>query len=689
MKSYATEQIRNVALVGHSGAGKTSLTESMLFRTGAINRLGKVDEGNSVSDHDPEEIRRHGSISLSIVPCEWNNHKINVIDTPGYPDFVGEVSEALRVADCAVFVVDGVSGPEVGTELAWKAAEERGLARFFVINRIDRENADFERVVSQLRERFGNGCVPIELPTGTQAAYTGSVDLIEMRARMGDKLTDADIPASMQAGVSRWREELVERAAEQDDDLIEKYLDGQELTHDEFCGALRKGIASGSIMPILAAAAGPNKVGCSLLDALVELAPSPAQRTEHGMKGDTAVDVTVSESGPAAALVFKTAADPFVGKLTYFKVMSGTMKADGHVWNVSREKDERIGSLFVVRGKSQESVPSLAAGDIGVVTKLVDTMTGDTLGARDLGYTLDGISFAEPPFTVALHPKSKADVDKMGGALHKLEEEDRTITVHRDPDTGETLMSAFGEAHVDVSLEKLKRKFGVDLTTTMPRVAYKETITGKTHSEYKHKKQTGGHGQYGHVHLELEPLPRGEGFVFTERVVGGAVPKNFYPAVEKGVTEAKNEGALAHRPVVDVKVTLVDGSYHPVDSSEMAFKLAASQAFKKGILDAHPVLLEPVLDVEIIVPESYMGDILSDMNTKRAAVHGMMTAGGESSITANVPSAEMQRYAIELRSITQGRGRYRTSFSHFQEVPAHLANGIVEEAKKAAEAVPV
>lgn len=689
MKTYGTNQIRNVALVGHSGAGKTSLTESMLFRTGAISRLGKVDEGNSVSDFDPEEIRRRGSISLAIVPCEWNNHKLNVLDTPGYPDFVGEVVQALRVADSAVFVVDGVSGPEVGTELAWKAAEERGIARFFVINRLDRENADFERVVGQIREQFGNGCVPIEIPTGTQSAFTGVIDLINNRARMGDKLTDADIPADLQADASRWREELLERAAEQEDELIEKYLEGEELTHDEFCRALGVGIASGAVIPILAAAAGPNKVGSTLLDALVELAPSPAMRKERGIRGESEIEVEVSDAGPLAALVFKTAADPFVGKLTYFKVMSGTMRADGHVWNVSRDKDERVGSIFAVRGKTQESVPSLAAGDIGVVAKLTDTMTGDTLGAKDLGIQLSGMAFPEPPYTVALHPKTKSDVDRMGVAMHKLEEEDRTIAVRRDADTGETLLSAMGEAHVDVSLEKLRRKFGVDLTTTMPRVAYKETITSRTVSEYKHKKQTGGHGQYGHVHLELEPLPRGEGFQFTERVVGGSVPRNFYPAVEKGVVEAKGEGALAHSPVVDVKVTLFDGSYHPVDSSEMAFKLAASQAFKKGILQAHPVLLEPMVEVEIIVPEAYMGDILSDLNTKRAQVHGMMTAGGESSITAHAPQAELQRYAIELRSITQGRGRYRTSFSHFNEVPTHLANAIIEEAKKTAEAVPV
>jgi elongation factor G len=475
----------------------------------------------------------------------------------------------------------------------------------------------------------------------------------------------------------------VEAAAEQDDDLLAKYLEGEELDESAVLLALEKGVKAGTIVPVLVGSSLPAKASTAVLDALIELVPPPSEARPETSNGTV---VPVDAAGPLAALVFKTAADPFVGKLTYFKVVSGTLRADSHVWNATKGKDERLAGLSTARGKQQEPAPALEAGDIGVVAKLADTGTGDTLCAREHPIVLAGIEFAVPNYAVALHPKGKTDVDKMGPALARLCEEDHTVLLSRDPDTAETILRVLGEAHADISLERLKRKFGVELTTTLPRIPYKETITTNAVAEYKHKKQTGGHGQYGHVFLELSPRPRGEGFQFTERVVGGAVPRNFYPAVEKGVHEATREGALAHCPVVDVSVVLTDGSYHAVDSSEMAFKLAASHAFKKGVLAAHPVLLEPVQHVEIAVPERYMGDVLSDLNTKRARVHGMQTVGGVSLVDAHVPLSEMQRYALELRSIAHGRGSFTAGFSHFEEVPTHLAGGIIEASRKAAEA---
>ncbi|GIW08841.1 MAG: elongation factor G [Dehalococcoidia bacterium] len=688
MKSYRTEQLRNVALVGHGGAGKTSLGEALLFATGAITRLGKVEEGNTVSDYEPDEQRRRISISLSVLPCEWREHKINVLDTPGYADFVGEVREALRVADTAVFVVDAVGGVEVGTELNWKAANDAKLPRFIFINKIDRENADFGKTLTQVRDMFGAACIPIQVPIGAQDKFSGVVDLIRREARSGPKLEAGPIPTELEAEVASYREMMVEAVAEQDDELMTKYLEGEELSDDEIIRGLREGIFAGRLTPVLVGSALANKACSLLLDALVDLAPSPIDRgpfpaTVQGKE----TELTADPDGPLAALVFKTSADPFVGKLTYFRVYSGTLKADSHVFNANKGKEERIGTVYVLRGKHQDPVPALLAGDIGAVTKLVETGTGDTLTARERPVVLPGIEFPAPVYAAAVHPKSKADVDKMGAALARLVEEDHTLSVRREPDTGETILSGLGESHLDVALERLKRKFGTELTTSLPRVPYKETITTKTSAEYKHKKQTGGHGQYGHVMIELEPKPRGEGFEFAERVVGGTVPKNFFPAVQKGIEEGLHEGVLAHFPLVDLRVVLYDGSYHPVDSSEMAFKIAASQALKKGVMQANPVLIEPIMDVEITVPEQFLGDILSDLNTKRGRVQGMNTSGGVSVISAQAPLAEMQRYATDLRSITQGRGTFKMTLSHYEEVPPHLAQGIIAEAKKAAEHV--
>jgi elongation factor G len=688
MKSYRTEQLRNVALVGHGSAGKTSLAEALLFASGAITRLGKVEEGNTVSDYDPDEQRRRISISLSLLPCEWRDHKVNLLDTPGYADFVGEVREALRVADTAVFVVDAVAGVEVGTELNWKVAEAAHLPRFFFINKLDRENADFARTVQQLREMFGPGCVPLQVPLGERERFTGVVDLITQEARSGQALERGPVPAEREGEVARYREMLLESVAEQDDELMTKYLEGEALSEEEVIRGLKAGILAAKLFPILAGSA-LTTTGCALLlDALVMLAPSPVDR------GPVPATVVGKETllppdpqGPLAALVFKTVADPFVGKLTYFRVYSGTLRADSHVSNSVKGKEERVGTLYFLRGKQQEPTQQVVAGDLGAVTKLAETGTGDTLTTRDQPVVLPPIEFPEPVFSLALHPRSKADVDKMSAALARLVEEDRTLSVRRDPDTNETILSGLGESHLEVALDKLRRRFGVDLATSLPKVPYKETITTKTNAEYKHKKQTGGHGQYGHVLIELEPLPRGAGFEFSERVVGGAVPKNFFPAVQKGIEEGLHEGVLAHYPIVDLRVVLYDGSSHPVDSSEMAFKIAAMQALKKGVQQANPVLIEPIMNLEVTVPEQFLGDILGDLNTKRARVQGMTSSGGVSVITAQAPLAELQRYATDLRSLTQGRGTFRMSFSHYEEVPAHLAQGIIAAAKKAAEQV--
>ncbi len=686
MKNYKREQLRNVGLFSHGGAGKTSLSEAMLFNAGVINRLGRVDDGTTVSDYDPDETKRHISVLLSLLPFEWKGAKVNIVDTPGYFDFVGEVKEAARVVDGAIIVFDAVSGVEVGSESVWKYANEYEIPRLALVNRIDRENADFFRATEQIRDRFGNGVVPIQIPVGAQDKFDGVVDLVTMKAYVGPKSEQAEIPADLKEKAASYREKLVEAAAEHDDELISKYLEGEELTEEEIKRGIRSATIAGKMVPVLVASATGNKAIAPLIDAIIDYLPSPVDRGEVKVTNAATNQeeaLKPSDSEPLAALVFKTSADPYVGKLTYFRVYSGIMRSDSQVLNGSKGRDERIGQLFIIRGKSQEPVVQVGTGDIGAVAKLQETATGDTLCNKDHPVTLPGLVFPKPAYSAAVEPKTKADLDKLGSSLARLVEEDPTLHVRKDPDTGEMLLSGMGESHVDIAVEKMKRKFGVDVTLSTPKVPYKETITTATKAEYKHKKQTGGHGQYGHVFLELEPLPRGSGVEFAERVVGGVVPRNFIPAVEKGVREAVPEGVLAKNPVVDVKVTLYDGSYHPVDSSEMAFKIASSQAFKKGLEQGNPVLLEPVMIVTVTVPEQYMGDVMSDLNTKRARVLGMEPQDGMSVINAQAPLAEMQHYAADLRSITQGRGVYTMEFSHYEEVPAHIAQNIIAEAKKA------
>jgi elongation factor G len=685
MKSYPTAQIRNVALFGHGSAGKTSLAEAALFNSGAITRLGKVEEGTTVSDYDPEETKRHISVQLSLLPFEWRDTKVNLLDTPGYFDFVGEARQAARVADAAIIVIDALGGVEVGTEMTWAYADEFGLARFVFVNKMDRENADFERSLQQVRDRLDPRAVPLTLPIGAHDGFAGVIDLVTMQARLGSKGEVGDVPEELRATAEQWREKLIEAAAETDDELITKYLEGEQLSENEIRGALRRGVIERRFTLVLAGCGTGNRGVTALLDAIVDLLPSPAERepvtATSPQTGDSAL-LEPKADGPLAVFAFKTTADPYVGRLSYLRVYSGTLSSDSHVWNATKGREERIGQLFLIRGKTQEPVASLVAGDIGAVAKLAVTTTGDTLATQDRPLVLPGVTFPAPVFSVAVDPKTKADLDKMSSGLARLVEEDPTLQVRRDTETNETILSGMGESHLDVAIERLRRKFGVDVVTRMPRIPYKETILSPTKAEYKHKKQTGGHGQYGHVFLEVEPRERGAGFEFGERIVGGVVPRNFIPAVEKGVREALNEGVVAGYPVVDVKVVLYDGSYHPVDSSEMAFKIAASQAFKKAVQQANPVLLEPIVNLTVTVPEEFMGDIMGDLTAKRARVLGMESNGGFSIIRAQGPLAELQRYATDLRSMTGGRGTYTMAFDHYEEVPSHIAQTIIAEAKK-------
>ncbi len=683
MQQHTTEQMRNVVLLSHSGAGKTSLSEAMLYSSGAITRLGKVDQGNTTSDYDPDEVKRNISIYLSLVPCEWQGLKVNLFDTPGYADFVGEVMAAVRVADGAVIVVCAASGVEVGTELVWDYAEERKIPRLIFVNKIGRENADFFKALAELQANFGKRCLPVSLPIGAQQNFTGVVDLVTMKAYSQNQ--EGEIPDSLRSQAEEFREKLVEAVAETDDNLIAKYLEGEALTEEEIRQGLRVATLSGQVVPVLVGSALENLGTAILLDSINHYLPSPQDR-DHISATNTQLkqEETISPdpTAPLAALVFKTSADPYVGKLTYFRVYAGTLFSDSMVWNAAKNCQERIGQLFVLRGTAQEPGPHLVAGDGGAVAKLAETSTGDTLCGRDHPLALPAIEFPPPSMSMAVHPKTKADLDKLGSSLSRLAEEDPSLQVRREADTMETILSGMGETHLDVVADKMLRKFGVNVRIETPKVPYKETITNSARAEYKHKKQTGGHGQYAHVFLELEPLSRGTGCEFSNRIVGGAVPKNYIPAVEKGVLEALHEGVLAKYPVVDIKATLYDGTYHTGDSSDMAFKIAGAHALRKGLSEGQPVLLEPIMSMRITVPESFTGDIMGDLNSKRGKVMGMTPQGGWNVIEAQAPLPEVQRYAIDLRSMTQGRGNFQMEFSHYEEVPAHVAQRVIAAQEK-------
>ncbi|MBI4287631.1 MAG: elongation factor G [Chloroflexi bacterium] len=685
MPSYGTKQIRNVVLLSHSGAGKTSLSESLLFSCGAISRLGRVEEGTTASDFDPDEIKRKISINLSLIPCPWKDNKVNLIDTPGYADFVGEALAGLRVVEGAVIVVCAASSVQVGTEQVWKYSEEHKAPRLIFVNRMDRENADFYRVVEDIRSKFGQRCAPVQVPIGAQQDFKGVFDLLSGKAYGpgGQEIPSPATPPQAQA----LREKMVEAAAETDDALIAKYLEGTELTQDEVRKALVAGTRSGQIVPILVGSALKNVGVASLLDSVLQFVPSPEEAPPPAASKPSnhqEVKLQASASAPLATLVFKTTADPYVGKLTYLRVFSGTLASNSNVWNANKNSAERIGQLYVLRGKTQEAVPQLVAGDIGAVAKLSVTGTSDTLCTREQPVIIAPITFPAPVLSMAVHPKTKADLDKMGSSLKRLVEEDLTLHLHIEPDTSETILSGMGETHIEVAADRLHRKFGVEVNLEWPRVPYKETITQKVQAGYRHKKQTGGHGQFGEVFMEFEPLPPNSGIEFVDKIVGGAISKNFIAGTEKGIMEASAEGVIAGYPVTDVRGTLLDGKEHPVDSSDICFKIAGAGALKKGLTDGKPVLLEPVMKVKVTVPDNYTGDIIGDLNTKRAKVLGMTPQGGMNEIDALVPLGEVQRYAIDLRSITQGRGAFTMSFSHYDQVPAHVTQKIAAEKAAAA-----
>ena len=674
------DKLRNVVLLSHGGAGKTSVAEAMLYNTKATTRIGKVDDGNTVSDYEPEEVKRGGSIQTALVPCAWDGYKINLLDTPGYDDFVSEVISALRVSEGAIIVVAATSGVEVGTERSWDQCEERGIPRMFFINKMDRDNAELERTLESIQSHFGRKCVPFQIPVGSQQSFKEIVDLVR---------TSAQVPAEVANEVEAARERVIEAAAEADDALATRYLEGEELSDEEISLGVRKAILKGLIVPVAIGSATMNLGIEELLDAVRDYMPSPVEGKPAQATNPATGEITPiapDPEAPLAAFVFKTTADPFVGKLSMFRVYGGTLRSTSEVWNEARNQAERIGQLYTLRGKTQEQVQEIGPGDIGAVAKLAATVTGDTLCQRDHLVAFEPITFPVGYYTVAVYPKTNADVDKMSIGLSRIVEEDPSLRISREPDTLEALISGLGDGHVEVATERIQRKFGIGLDLQLPKVPYKETITSVTQTEYKHKKQTGGHGQYGHVLLRLEPKERGQGFEFSQEVVGGAVPREYIPSVQKGIVKALQDGALAGYPLVDLKAVLYDGSFHAVDSSGICFEIAASNALRKGVTDANPLLLEPIVKLTVTVPDTFNGDVIGDLNGKRGRIISMSPEAGQTVIEAEVPQSELLRYATELRSFTQGRGSYTVEYSHHEGAPPHITQKVVEAAKKAKEA---
>lgn len=687
MKDYQAENIRNIAVIGHGSEGKTTLVESMLFLSGAIDRQGRVEDGGTVTDFEPEETKRGISLSAAVAPVEWKDAKLNMIDVPGYFDFIGEMMGPLRVAEGALIAVGSVSGLVVGTEKAWDFSTKYGVSKCFVINQMDREHANFQKVLDQLRERYGTSVVPVLLPLGEGLAFKGVVDVLAGKAYegVGKNYKEVSIPADLQDQVDQVREEISEAAAGADEALMEKFFEEGELSQEEILQGLRTGIADGTIVPV-GCCAGVNGVGvATLLDMLVAYMPSPAGRKVTGIdtKKETEDARTCKLDEPFSAQVFKTIADPFVGKLSLFKVCSGTLTTDISLYNANADRVEKASTLYVLRGKKQITVDKICAGDIGALAKLQYTNTGNTLCDASKPIRFEDIAFPDPCISMAVYAKKSGEEDKVFSGLSRLQEEDPTIRLEKVVETTETLLSGMGELHLEVISKKLSSKFGVDAVLQDPKIPFRETIRKSVKAEGRHKKQTGGHGQFGHVWVEFQPIGDGStDFEFVDKVVGGVVPRNFIPSVEKGLRENLPKGVLAGYPMVGLRAILYDGSYHPVDSSEMAFKTAARLAYKKGCMDASPALLEPIYHVEVLIPDEYMGDIIGDMNRRRGRILGMNQAEGMQQVVAEVPQAEMFKYATDLRSITQARGSFTVQFERYEEVPANIAQKIIENAKK-------
>ena len=688
MKDYAVDKIRNVALVGHGSSGKTSLASALLFDTGATTRLTKVDKGNTVTDYDPDEIERKISINSAACFCEWKDHKINIIDTPGYSNFLWDTRSSLRAVDAAAVLIDSVAGVEVGTEKVWEMLEEFGLPRIIIINKMDRENASFKGAVEAAQQFFGRQAVPVQLPVGEEKNFSGVVDIIVGKAYIFDKdesgkFKESAVPGDLQPEVEKRRRDLIDMVAESDEKLMEKYLEQGELSAEEFASGLKQAILNHQLFPIYAASAMANIGGQPILSDIISYLPSPVERggAKAKVKGQEQT-IPPSPDGPFSALVFKTISDPYTGRISMMRVFSGRMNPDGAVSNTTRETDEKLVGLFFLQGKEQIPAGQAKAGDIAATAKLKVTSTGDTLCAKGSGIEFPALHFPEPSISFAVEPKTRADEDRISQATHRIIEEDPTVRIERDPDTAQLLISGNGELHVRIITERLRKRYNVDVDLKPPKISYKETIKGRADVQGRHKKQTGGRGQFGDVWIKMEPLPRGKDFEFEDKVFGGAIPRNFIPSVEKGILEARKKGVLAGYPAVDFKVILYDGSYHDVDSSDIAFKIAATKAYKKAMKEAKPTILEPIMSVEIHTPEAYMGDIMGNLNSRRGKVQGMEQKGTMRVLKAAVPMSEMLDFEPTLTSITGGRGSYVMEFSHYEEAPSHIQQKIIADAVK-------
>jgi elongation factor G len=688
MANVDVAQIRNVAVIAHGGAGKTSLVEALLFDSGMTDRLGNVQDGSTVTDYEPEEIDRKITITSALAFCNWDKHRINLIDTPGFINFIEDTRASLRVADGAVIIVSALSGVKAETEKIWKYACEFEIPRIIFVNKLDKESADFERAVSELEKSFDTEAVPLLIPIGSGETFSGVVDIVKMKAFIskGGKTEMTDIPADMKAASEIYRKKLIEKIAESDDALLEKYLEGGELTEAEIINGIKESSLTRKFIPVTCGSAVRNIGMPNLLDTIILCLPSPVEMATispirgKSLKDKTEVIRKPSENEPLAAYVFKTIADPYAGKLSLFRVYSGTLKADSTIFNSTADSKERIGQLFYLQGKKQISVQSLSAGEIGVVAKLKGTNTGDTISDETKPIVFDKVKFADPIISYAMAARNKGEEEKVSIALHRVLEEDPTLRFTRDEETKEMIISGMGQVHIEVTLERLKRRFGVEIEMKTPKIPYRETIKASTKVQGRYKKQSGGKGQYGDCHIIVEPLPRGTGFEFIDKIVGGSIPRQYIPAVEKGVIDAMHEGVVAGYPIVDLRVTLFDGSYHTVDSSEMAFKIAGSMAIKKAVLEAKPILLEPIMRAEITTPDEALGAVIGDLNSKRGKVQGVEPqAGGNQKIMSTVPMSEMLTYANQLHSLTSGRGLYSMEFSHYEEMPSHQAQRVVAE----------